>query len=488
MTAARFAARAIGLVSTLILVPLLAPADFGLVAMATAVAAGLELLTLFGFDTALVQRKQIARDHYDSAWTLNTLLGLAIGIALVALAMPVSQFYQEPRLDGVMYLLAAKYAIERTANPGIVDFRRRIEFRPEFLLQVVPKVAAISVTIPLAFWWRDYRALLAGMLVAAITSWLQSYAMHPHRPRWCLTEARTLYLFSRWLLLNNLMTFLRNRSADLIIGRILGPAPLGTFAIGNEISTLPSSELVAPINRVLLPGYVQLADDPQRLRAAFSTTLGLIALVALPASVGMAAVADPMVRAMLGEKWLDTIPLVPLLALAGAVGSLQANTGSLHNALGQPRIILMTGLIHVVPLLPMLLYGAAAFGLTGVAWALLIHAVVVSMPVTYWIVFRTTPVRAADVVAACWRPLAACAAMFLSVRAFLGGFDTATGTIHALALLAGASALGAIVYVAAVLALWLAAGRPGGTESYVLEKAGPLLGRFGLAKGGRGSG
>ncbi len=76
--------------------------------------------------------------------------------------------------------------------------------------------------------------------------------MHPHRPRWCLSEARVLYRFSRWLLLNNFVGFLRNRSADLIIGRALGPASLGV-CIAYEVSNLPSSEMVAPINRVLFP-------------------------------------------------------------------------------------------------------------------------------------------------------------------------------------------------------------------------------------------
>ena len=128
--------------------------------------------------------------------------------------------------------------------------------------------------------------------------------MHPHRPRWCLSEAHVLYRFSRWLLLINFVGFLRNRSADLIIGRASADL-VGIFSIAYEVSNLPSTEMVAPINRVLFPGYVQLADDLDRLRSAFRATLGLIALVILPASAGLAAVADPLVRVMLGEKWLE---------------------------------------------------------------------------------------------------------------------------------------------------------------------------------------
>ena len=160
MTTSRATVRVLGLVSTVVLARLLVPADFGLVAMATAVAAGLELLTLFGFDHALVQRREISREHYDSAWTLNLLLGVGLAIALAAVAVPVAAFYSEPRLQAVMYVLSAKYVIDNTTNPGVVDFRRNINFRPEFVMQVGPKLAGVLVTIPLAFWLRDYRACL----------------------------------------------------------------------------------------------------------------------------------------------------------------------------------------------------------------------------------------------------------------------------------------------------------------------------------------
>jgi len=468
MTTSRAAVRALGLVSTVVLARLLVPADFGLVAMATAVAAGLELLTLFGFDAALIQRKEISRQHYDSAWTLNFLLGVLLATALAVLAIPVAGFYSEPRLQAIMYILAVKYIIDNSTNPGIVDFRRNIDFRPEFVMQVGPKLAGILATIPLAFWLRDYRALLAGMLISSVATFLLSYVMHAHRPRWCLSEAKTLYRFSRWLLLNNFIGFLRIRSADLIIGRALGPASLGVYSIAYEVSNLPSSEMVAPINRVLFPSYVRLADDREQLRSAFRATLGLIALVVLPVSAGLAAVADPLVRVMLGERWLSTIPIVPMLALSGASIVLQSNTGSLHNALGQPRMIAATGAIQVALLVPLLVVATSAFGLEGTAWAMLAHATVLGLSTTYWIVFRTTPIRGKDVLGVCWRPVTACVIMYGAVRAFLSFLGAPPEFVQSLVALLAASALGALVYVVTVLALWLLAGRPPGQESSLL--------------------
>jgi PST family polysaccharide transporter len=466
------------LVSTLVLARLLTPADFGLVAIAMAIAAGLELLTLFGFDWALVQRKEISREHYDTAWTLNLLLGVGLAGVLAIAAVPVASFYRDPRLEAIIYVIGAKYIVNNAGNPGVVDFRRNITFRPEFVIQVVPKLIAILVTIPAAFALRDYRALLIGMLTSSGATFLLSYLMHPHRPRWCLSEARVLYNFSRWLLLNNLIGFLRNRSADLIIGRALGPGPLGIFSVAYEVSNLPSTDMVAPMNRVLFPSYVQISDDLKRLRDAFRTTLGMIALVILPASTGLAAVADPLVRVMLGDKWLAAVPVIPLLALAGASAVLQSNTGSLHNALGQPRMIALAGAIQVALLLPMLLYATLYFGLNGAAWAVLIHAVALGLPITYWIVCRTTTVRASDIVEASWRPVVACAVMYGTVRAFLAIVDAPPTFLGSLLALLAACAIGALTYSASVLLLWLLAGRPEGPETFFLNRIKPIWNRL----------
>lgn len=483
MTASRAIIRVLGLVSMLVLARLLTPVDFGLVAMATAVAAGLELLTLFAFDVALVQRRELTRAHYDSAWTLNLMLGLGLGLAVMAVAAPAAVYYREPRLETVLLIIGAKYVLLGAANTGVVDFRRNLEFGREFVLQVGPKLLGIVVTIPLAFWLRDYRALIAGMVLAAAATCIFSYAMHAHRPRLCLTESRELFRFSRWLLINNTMTFLRTRAADFIIGRALGPAALGTYTLAYEISNLPTTEMVAPINRVLLPGYVKVAEFTDKLRDSFRATLGLIAIAILPASIGLAAVADPVVRLALGPQWLDAIPLIALIAIAGAGNVLQTNTGAVHQALGQPRMTTLTGLFHVVTLLPMLIYGTYQFGLIGTAWAYVIHTLGPGIVSTYWIFLRTTPILFEDIWQPCWRPLVAVPVMFVAVRGFLDTWGSHETIATTLASLLGATVLGVGLYAALIMLLWFLAGRPEATETAVLRRVVPLWQRLTRAPG-----
>jgi lipopolysaccharide exporter len=483
MTTARALVRVLGLISTLVLARLLTPADFGLVAMATAVAGGLELLTLFGFDMALVQRQTLSREHYDSAWTLNLMLGTGLALAVAAAAAPAAAYYREPRLVMVMIVVGARYILLEGANTGIVDFRRNLQFGKDFVMQVGPKLFGTMVTIPLAFWIRDYRALIAGMVLAAAATCFLSYAMHPHRPRVCMTESRVLFRFSRWLLLNNFINFVRNRGADFIVGRALGTSALGIYSLSYEVANLPTTEMVAPINRVLLPGYVKAATDPEQLRDSFRSTLALIAIVILPASIGLAAVADPLVRITLGNKWLETIPLISLLAIAGAGNILQTNTGSVHHALGQPRMITLTGVIQMAILLPLLVYLTYRFGLLGAAWAYVISSLGPAPLATYAIFLWTTPVKLDDLWRPCWRPMVAAPLMFLAVRGFLANGATDSSIGGALVTLLEATLLGAALYCCIVSGLWILAGRPEAIETALVRRVGPLWQRLTRSRG-----
>ena len=125
---ARLSDRLIGLVSTVILVRILVPADFGLLAMATSIIAMLALISDFSFDLALIQNPKAERRHYDTVWTLNLLFSIAYALMLVLLAQPAAHFYHEPRLAAVMEWLALGTLIGGFTNVGIVAFRKACRF------------------------------------------------------------------------------------------------------------------------------------------------------------------------------------------------------------------------------------------------------------------------------------------------------------------------------------------------------------------------
>src|SRR5262245_10638267 len=192
MLGLRARSRALGLVSTVVLSRLLTPSDFGLVTMATSIVAVTELLSSFGFDVALIHRVDADRRHFDTAWTLNVLTAACSAAILLALAWPAAVLYREPRLRGVVGVLGVALLVEGFQNIGLVAFRKRLDFRRDFAFLFGKRLIGFAVTVPLAMLWRDYWALVIGILAGRAGATALSYAVQSYRPRLSLVDRKSV--------------------------------------------------------------------------------------------------------------------------------------------------------------------------------------------------------------------------------------------------------------------------------------------------------
>lgn len=464
MVGARITDRFIGIISTLILARLLVPSDFGLIAMATAIGGMLDLLGAFSFDMALIQNSKAERRHYDTVWTFNLLFGIACGFALIALASVVAEFYREPRLEDVMYFLSLAYFIAAFNNIGIIAFRKELNFHQEFALVFIRRVITFIVTISGAFLLKSYWALMFGIVIGRICTLVMSYTMHQYRPRLTLSAARELFNFSKWLLINNALFFMLHNGCTFIVGRLFGSTELGIYAVAYEIASLPSTELVAPINRATFPGFSKM-QERATIASAYLKLFGMIFLTILPVGLGIAAVADPLVMTMLGDKWIAAIPLIQLLAIHGAIGATQGNNGTVWLAMGKPRDLTVMAVFFLAVLFPSLYYFMSRYGIVGAGYAYIL-ANIATVPYGMRISQRLLGFRWVELLATVWRPLIGIACMYGAVWVI----EPYTRGLIPLARLLINSGTGAIVYIGVVLLLWQVARRPAGAEAYLLAR------------------
>jgi lipopolysaccharide exporter len=477
--------RGLGLISMLILARLLLPEDFGIVAMATSLIALLELFAMFGMDTALIQRANATPEHFNSAWTLNLLAGTAIATMMLICAWPAAFFYHQPRVTAVICALAIGAVLQGAENIGVVNFRKEMRFDREFRFLITKKLLGFAIVIPLAFALRSYWALVLGTVLGRACGLTLSYIVHPYRPRPSLSAVRDLMHVSKWLILQNLISFLRDRSSDFVVGRLAGPASLGAFSVSAEISAMPGTELVAPINRAVLPAYVKLAQDLPALRREYLSVMGMIALLAVPTVAGFAASAPFIVLLVLGPKWVGAALLIQVLAFFSIATVLQSNAYAVFLALSRPEVFVKINGIHVAILLPLIIGLTYTFGVIGAAWAY-VGAATVMLPVNVVFITRHLGLRRTEFVANLWRPLLAATLMYIGVRLFGPPLPvTALPSAQAAASLFTCVGLGVPFYVLAGLILWLLAGRPEeSAETQVLRKV-PQFWNYAWAKLGR---
>lgn len=467
--------RSLGIVSTLVLARLLVPADFGLVAMAMSVVALIELASAFSLDVPLIQRSNPTRDHYDTAWTFNLLMGVGCGLAIALLAHPAAVFYAEPRLTLVMLALSVGWVLQGLENIGIVNFRRAMDFRRELLFLLGKKLCAFVVTVTLAFVLRSYWALVAGILTGRVAGVALSYAMEPYRPRLCLRARADLFSVSSWLFINNLLHFGTQRLSHFFLGRLNGTQALGLYAVGAELAYLPQTELVAPINRAVFPGYSRMAEEEAEMSRGFVDINAVVALFVFPACVGLAVVADLVVAVLLGPKWEDAVPVIRVLVVAGCLSALMSNTYSAYLALNRARVTTWMLTIELVVLIPAMLLFSRAFGFIGIAYAEL-TAVAAGVAFSYPLLFRVLRVSVARYVGNIWRPMVAAALMGVAVTALAERAKSGPEPLPAIVALSACVAAGVVIYAGTLFSLWLLSGRPQGVEKMLLRRVLPMFG------------
>jgi len=465
MVLLRLADRSIGFASTLVLARLLVPADFGLVAMAASVMALVELLGAFGFDIALIRETNPKPSQFNCAWTLNISLGVIMALFMLGLAWPLSEFYSEERLPLAIVALAVGTLGGSFENIGIVEFRRQLNFDQEFRFQITKRLISFTVTLTLAFTIGNYWAMIAGMVTGRIVGTALSYVVHPFRPRLGLVGASAMLHFSKWLLFNNVISFLEDRSSDFFIGRINGPSSLGLYNMGYELANLPTTDLVAPISRAVFPSYAKVAGDGPQLRDMFISVISVTAMLAVPAGLGLAVVASLVTPLLLGEKWLGAIPVIEIVAIHGVIHSLQSNVYATYLARGRAELPAKLGLVYVSLLISLIALLAPQFGIIGAAYACLITAAIMA-PINLMICSRLLEMpigRWADNV---WRPIFAAAGMYYALRHVKDAMVNQSLWVA----LSACVATGAVIYLATLLFLWLLSGRPEGAERMLLTR------------------
>ncbi len=183
MVGARLGMRLIGLVSMLVLVRILSPADFGIVALAQAIYPVFDLLTSTGFNLAIIRMKDPQTAHYDTAWTLGVLRGAFIAVCLIVTSGWQAEFMHEPRIQPLMWVIAATAFVNSLQNVRLIDYQRDMRFEMLTLFMLWGKVQAFIIVMLFAVFMHSYWILILANLVNRLIAVPASYLVARHRPR-----------------------------------------------------------------------------------------------------------------------------------------------------------------------------------------------------------------------------------------------------------------------------------------------------------------
>ncbi len=465
----RATARALGVLTTFVLARILVPADFGLIALATSISDAIDTFSEVGVKEALVRSPHSGREAYDTAFTISLIRGVITAAILAASAGTFARIFGDPRLHLVILVLAGTLMISCLENVGVADFRRDLRFYREFQLLIFPRLAQAVVGMVLAVTLANYWALVAGLVTMRVLQTIASYVMHPYRPRLSLKEWRSFVHFSIWTWLLSMARIIKERCVIMVIGGLLNPAKLGLYSLGYEIGALPETEFVGPLGRASFAGFAAARRAGLSVPETFLRIAAWSSVVVLPAGIGISSIAAPLVYLAFGPRWLEAVPVVQILAAAGAIVGAGRISLSLFNAFAYFSALfwslIIISLAQVAMLFPLVRYD----GITGAAWAGAIATIAQSVVFTA-LAIRRLEIRPWDILSRIWRCLVASVVMVLAlVVSGLGWAEDAPTVAENIRLLLLTSLTGAAVYSATLLALWVAGGRPTGPEQDIFS-------------------
>ncbi len=365
---------------SILLARILAPNDFGLLAMVLVFAGFASTISDLGLSAALIQRKKIQPGHVSTAFCLQLTFAAVLSALLAATAPWIASFYDAPALAGVSYGLAPTFLLHALGSVPIALLLRRMAFRSLALIEATSILVSGGAAVVLALngwgiWSLVAQALLAAFITAAL-AWQQS------RWRPCLAfsmEAwRELRRFSSALTGFNVINYWIRNLDNLIVGKFIGTTALGLYSRAYGMMIFPIRQVGDIVSRVMLPAMSSIQDQNERFREIYLKSTRTIALITFPFMAGMAVLADLIIVLLYGRPWSAAADILRLLTVVGLLQSIGTTIGWIYSAKGRTDIMfyfsLFSGAVYSAAFLVGVRWGvqgvAAAYALSfvGCVW------------------------------------------------------------------------------------------------------------------------
>ncbi|HJV27127.1 MAG TPA: lipopolysaccharide biosynthesis protein [Aromatoleum sp.] len=298
---------------------LLSPADYGLVAMVTAIVGVAEVLRDFGLSSAMVQAPNVSLAQRSNLFWINSGIGAVLAAAVCAAAPAIAAFYHQPALESVTRALAFSFFLNGLATQFRAQLNRDMRFGRLAAVDVTAMAVGLAVGLSLAFNGRGHWALVGQQLsqaVATLTMLIVASGWRPGLPRRGVEMGRFLR-YGGNLMGTQLISYASRNIDALIIGNRFGAELLGLYNRAYQLLMLPLNQINAPATSVALPVLSRLHNDPERYARFLLHGQALILHVTIAIFTFACAQAEPLIVLVLGPQWAPAVPIFRVLAFAG---------------------------------------------------------------------------------------------------------------------------------------------------------------------------
>lgn len=346
----RIGTQGIQFIIQIVLARLLLPEEYGLIAIVMVFITLANVFVQSGFNTALIQKKQVDEVDYSSVLYLSLAIAALLYLIIYLSAPFIANFYTQPRLETVLRVLSITLFIGAFSSIQNAFVARNMLFKRLFFSSIGAVFVSGIVGIVLAYKGLGVWSLVAQQLTNQLTVVIILWFTVKYRPHllFSLERIKTLFAYGSKLLASALIDTLYNELRTLIIGKMYTPAMLGFYNRGQQFPQVIVANINGSIQSVMLPALSAHQDNKKRVKDMMRRSIVTSSFFIFPMMIGMAVVAEPLVKIVLTDKWLSAVPFLQIFCFSYALMPIHTANLQAINAMGRSDIFLRLEIIKKI--------------------------------------------------------------------------------------------------------------------------------------------
>ncbi len=396
-----YAQKAMTFGSFIVLARLLEPEVFGLFAMAFIVIDGLNLFKNMGVDAALVQRKDDVERASHTAFWMMPIMGVVIFALLYFMAPVAAVLLREESITPVLRCLGIIFVLGSIQSVPQSLLNKELKFRELEIRTLISTVLYVICAITLAYLQFGVWSLVYAYLVRRFSMLILTWTMAHYTPKMIFDKKIALELlqFGKFIFGSSIVLFLMLNVDNFLVGRMLGVASLGFYALAYNISDLTTSHLSNMITWVMFPAYSKIQDDKKQIKEINMKIIKTIAIFSVPFGLMLMLMGEELVGTVYGTKWLPIVPAIKILAICSILLPIESILDATFTALSKPKWSFNLRLTNIVLMCVTLPVMISWKGLVGAAIAVTFSKVI-TIPVKLYLARNLLGIKIRDILGA----------------------------------------------------------------------------------------
>ena len=386
---AKYANLIISLVVTAVLARLLAPDQFGVVAIATVAIAFLNLLADIGLSATVIQHKELDRKALSALFSLSVYITVVLSVIFFLCAGVFAEWYEQPILRPICQWLALSLLFSGiTVVPNALFYRERL-FKSIALRSLLIQLVGGAISVAAAFNGYGVYALIINPIFSSLLIFVISYAKFPLKFTFSfsLQSLRPIFSYSFYQFLFNIINYFSRNADTLLIGKYLGMVPLGYYDKSYRLMSLPLQNITQVITPVIHPILSLKGKDLGYLNRVNLKLVSFLALIGFPLSIFLFFASEELILLFFGPQWELAIPTFKILSLTVGIQLVLSSSGSIFQTAGDTKSLFICGLFSAVTNVAGILLGVFYFkSIEAVAHCLLV-TFTINFIQTYWLMY-----------------------------------------------------------------------------------------------------